>query len=395
MEIRSLPFIARPTPIRVGNLLRLIEEFLSTPSPLASSTGPLIVPHFSRIWRDAPNEAAPTLPQGPVGFPGRPVSALLVPSLSRGSSLVGSGGPAAQRSKSLSSSPRRQLLRRFGCRLGGPHRRTPRLGPLVSSSEDFLHQPGRASSSSVRPEGLRTPVGGPVGSSVLRQHHHSRLSSSFWRNVLFHSERHSKGDTPLGGESLCPSPAAIHHGLVQCHSGRSQSPQSGDRVGMDPSSAGSRSTGPQMASGDPSVCDLPDREASSVFLTGLRFAGSGNGCSSPTLGRSPSLCFSSDRHHKESSCQTEVLEELRVDSHRSVLASEGMVPGPSGTVIRRSHHTVRSKRSTKTAPFPPLPSNLPMLQLTAWRLSSDSPVRPASLLRWLDNLSSVEDCPHA
>ena len=43
-------------------------------------------------------------------------------------------------------------------------------------------------------------------------------------------------------------------------------------------------------------------------------------------------------------------------THRSVLASEGMVPGPSGTAIRRSHHTVRSKRSTKTAPLPPLPS---------------------------------------
>ena len=39
--------------------------------------------------------------------------------------------------------------------------------------------------------------------------------------------------------------------------------------------------------------------------------------------------------------------------------------------------------------------NLPMLRLTAWRLSSASPVRPAPLLRWLDNLSSVEDCPHA
>ena len=39
--------------------------------------------------------------------------------------------------------------------------------------------------------------------------------------------------------------------------------------------------------------------------------------------------------------------------------------------------------------------NLPMLQLTAWRLSSDLPVRPASLLRWLDNLSSIEDSPHA
>ena len=36
MEIQSLPFIARPTPVRVSNLLRLIEEFLSTPSPPTS-----------------------------------------------------------------------------------------------------------------------------------------------------------------------------------------------------------------------------------------------------------------------------------------------------------------------------------------------------------------------
>ena len=116
-----------------------------------------------------------------------------------------------------------------------------------------------------------------------------------------------------------------------------------------------RSPSPQMAGGDRSFCDVTDRKASSVFLTGLQFAGGGDGRSSPALGQSPSLCLSSDRHHKESSCQTEVLEELRVDSHRSVLASEGMVPGPSGTVVRCSHRTVKSKRS-KTAPLPPLPS---------------------------------------
>ena len=39
--------------------------------------------------------------------------------------------------------------------------------------------------------------------------------------------------------------------------------------------------------------------------------------------------------------------------------------------------------------------NLPMLRLTAWRLSSDSPSKPVSLLRWLDNSSSAEDCPPA
>ena len=39
--------------------------------------------------------------------------------------------------------------------------------------------------------------------------------------------------------------------------------------------------------------------------------------------------------------------------------------------------------------------NLPMLRLTAWRLSSGSLSKPVSLLRWLDNLSSVGDCPPA
>ena len=42
-------------------------------------------------------------------------------------------------------------------------------------------------------------------------------------------------------------------------------------------------------------------------------------------------------------------------AHSSVLASEGLVSRPSGTIIRRSHHTVRSKRSSKTAPLPPVP----------------------------------------
>ena len=72
---------------RVSNLLRLIEEFsvnpISSSIHLASFPGPLIVPYFSRTWRDVPNEAAPALPPGSMGFPWRPVSGLLVPSLSR------------------------------------------------------------------------------------------------------------------------------------------------------------------------------------------------------------------------------------------------------------------------------------------------------------------------
>ena len=58
--------------------------------------------------------------------------------------------------------------------------------------------------------------------------------------------------------------------------------------------------------------------------------------------------------------------------------------------------TLSSRRDLLRQPhFHRFHQNLPMLQLTAWRLSSDSPSRQVSLLRWLDSLSSVEDCPHA
>ena len=359
MEIRSLPFIARPTPVRVSNLLRLIGEFLSTPSPPASLWRRLLG-HLSsltllvsggmlrmRLLQLCLKDQWDFLDdQFQVSWSPLCREDLLwwarVAQLREGVSL---SLPAPDVSFFSDASDVG-----WGALVGEHH-----ASGLWSPHQKTLYQHERASSSSVRPAGLRTPVGGPVGSAVLRHHHHSRLSSSFRRDVLLHSERHGEGDTPLGGESPCPSPASIHHGLVQCHSGRSESPQSGDRVRMDLSSGGSRSPGPQMAGGDRSVCHLPNREASSVFLTGLRSAGSGDGRSSPTLGQSPGLCLSSDSHHKESSCQTEVLEELRVNSHSSVLASEGMVPGPSGTIVRRSHHTVKSKRSTKTAPLPPLP----------------------------------------
>ena len=329
---------------------------VSSGVPLASPSRPPVFSDSSRLWRDDQDEASPALPQGPVGLPGRPVPGLLVPSLSRGSSLVVEGGSAARGSESLySSSGHQLLLGRFRCRLGSPRRRTPCLGPLAPSSEGSLYQHERASSSSARPAGLRTPTCGNVGSSVLRQHHHSSLPSSFGRDVLCHSKRHSKGDSPLGGESPHSSSAPVHHGVVQCHRGRSQSPQSGDRVRVDPSPGSSRSAGPQMASSDRSLRDFTDGKASSVLLVSLRSAGSGDGCPSPVLGGSPSLRLSSDRHHKETASQTEVLEELRVNSHSSVLASEGLVPRSSGTIIRRSRHTVRSKRSSKTAPLPPVP----------------------------------------
>ena len=163
----------------------------------------------------------------------------------------------------------------------------------------------------------------------------------------------------------------------------------GDRVGLDPSPGGSRSTGPQMASGDPSFCALPDREATSVLLlaSDSRIAGT-DALLQPwddlLVYAFPPIVV------VRKVLVSEVLEELRLNSYRSVLASEGMIPGPSGTVIRRSNCTVGSNRSATTDPFPLLPSDLPVPQLTTWLLSSDSPVSPASLRQVIHNFPSFE-----
>ena len=76
VEIRSLPFMARPPP-----------DESATP---ATTRGVSVNPISSSV----PLASYPG-PQGPLGFPGQPVSGLLVPSLSRVSSLVDSSGPAA------------------------------------------------------------------------------------------------------------------------------------------------------------------------------------------------------------------------------------------------------------------------------------------------------------
>ena len=397
MEIRSLPFIARPTPVRVNNLLRLIEEFLSTPSPPALlwrrllghlSSLTLLVSggmirmrllqlclkdqwdflddQFQVSWSPLCREdllwwtrvarlregVSLSLPAPDVNF---------FSDVGWGS-LVGehhASGLWSPLQKTLSINMRELLAVQYGLK-AFEHLLVGLSVALFcdnTTTVAYLRRSGGTFSSTLNTTAREILLWAEshrvrllpqfiMGSSNVTADALSRPNQVIWSEWTLHQE--------VVDQLVHKWPAVIR-----------------------------------------SICNLPDREAPSVLLTGLRSSGSGNGCSSPALGRSPSLCLSSDRHHKESSSQTEVFEELRVDSHRSVLASEGMVPGPSGTVVRRSITMSGRKDLLRQPHFHRFHLNLPMLQLTAWRLSSDSPVRPVSLLRWLDSLFSVEDCPHA
>ena len=360
MEILSLPLIARPTPTRADKLIRLIEEFLSTSSP----------PAF--LWRRLLGHLSSLILLVPGGMIRMRLLQLCLKDQwdFLDDQFQVSWSPLCREDLLWWS---KQVRLREGVSLSLP---APDIsffsdasdvgwGALVGEHHaSGLWLPHQKALSINMRELLAVQLGLQafehliVGMSVALFCDNTATVAYLRRSggtLFVHPELHGKRGSSLGGEPTHSSPPPVHHGVVQRHRRRPESPESGDRVRMDPSPGGSGSAGPQVASCDRSFCDRLDSEASGLLLSSLGPTGSRDGRPSPTLGRPSSVRLSSDRHHKESSSQTEVIEELRVDSHSSVLASEGLVSRPSGTVIRRSHHTVRSKRSTKTAPLPPVP----------------------------------------
>ena len=124
MQILSVWFIAKPTETRVVNLLNIIEEFLSSPSPpsssLATSSGPPFVPYPSGEGGDAKNAITPASSQVQVELSRRLPSHSLGSSVPGGSSMVVPSDPTTGGSRSFPSSAGLELLlgrfrRRLGC----------------------------------------------------------------------------------------------------------------------------------------------------------------------------------------------------------------------------------------------------------------------------------------
>ena len=346
MEIQSLPFIARPTPARANNLIRLIEEFLSTPSP----------PAF--LWRRL------------LGH----LSSLI---------LLVSGGIIRMRLLQLCLKDQWDFLDdQFQVSWSPLCRedllwwsRVVQLREGVSLSLPALDISFFSDASDV---GWGAIVGEHHASGLWLPH--QKALSINMRELLAVQLGLQAFELLLVGMSValfCDNTTTVAY--LRRSGGTFSStlnatareillwaenrrirllPQfimGSSNVTADALSRPNQVIGSEWTLHQEVVDQLVHSKASSVLLSSLRSAGSGDGCPSPILGRSPSLRLSSDRHHKESASQTEVLEELRVDSHSSVLASEGLVPRSSGTIIRRSRHTVKSKRSSKTAPLPPIP----------------------------------------
>ena len=357
MQVQSVRFVAKPTGTRVENLLKIIEEFLSSPDPpsssLASSSGPPFVPYSSGKGWDVKDAISPDSPQFQLGLPRRIASHPLGSSVSGGSFMVVLGDSTTRGRRSFPPSARLELLLgRVRRRLGRHRKGKPSVRSLDSKPKGTLHQPQGDDGSAERPLRVQFSSQRQDDRSLLRQCHDSRLPQAIGRHEVSGPVPQSEGDSPVGRIHGDHATSPVYPGVSQHESGSSQSAQPGDRIGMDATPGGSPRSSPPVAGDHRPIRDLADSKAPSVLCSIVGTQGSGGRCIPPALGQPPGICLPSHSHNKESSSQTESLSELRSHSDRPLLASKGMVSRSTGTSIRHSNRTTQTSRSAATTAFP-------------------------------------------
>ena len=180
----------------------------------------------------------------------------------------------------------------------------------------------------------------------------------------------------------------VHPGVSQRESGSSQSAQPGDRIGVDTTPGGGPGS-PPVAGDHRPVRDFSDSKAPSVLCSSVGTQSSGGGCIPPALGQSSGVCLSSHSIIKR------VLLKLRASHNCDLTLIAPFWPQREWfpdllEFLSDIPIELPKRRDLLQQPhFHRFHENLPMLRLTAWRLSNDSQFRPASLLQWLANLPSV------
>ena len=158
---------------------------------------------------------------------------------------------------------------------------------------------------------------------------------------------------------------------------------------MDTTPGGSPGPSSPVAGNHRPVRDLADSKALSVLCSSVGTQGSGSRCIPPALGHLQAYAF------PPIAIIRRVTLNLRA-SHNCNLAliapfwpQREWFPDLLELLSDIPIELPKRRDLLRQPHFHRFHENLPMLRLTVWRLSSDSPVRQASLIQWLANLPSV------
>ena len=356
MQIQSVRFVAKPTETRVENLLRIIEEFLSSPGPPAA------------LWRR------------------------LLGHLSSLTLLV-KGGMLRMRSLQIRLRSRwdfrDELLRipwdplcqedllwwswAIQIREGVDHS-LPMPGlSFYSDASDVgwgaivgEHQmPGvwtpsqRELSINIRKmmavqNGLLEFSSLLRGKTIalLRQCHDSRLPQAIGRHEVSGPVPQSERDSPVGRIHGYHATSPVHPGVSQHESGSSQSAQPGDRIGMDATPGGGPRSSPPVAGDHRPVRDLAGSKTPSVLYSSVRTQSSGVDAFLQPWDNLQAYAFPPIAIIKRVLLKLRASHNCDLTLIATLLASKGMVSRSAGTSIRHSNRTTQTSRSAATTAFP-------------------------------------------
>ena len=250
----------------------------------------------------------------------------------------------------------RVMVRRLGRGLGGSLGRAGLFRPVGSGRRRALGQctgalGDRESSQVVCSTSRRFPSAG------LRRQFDSRVvSAEPRRDSFFFSELHRSEDSPLGGGSVSSDFPTVYYGETLCAGERSFLPKPDLGLRVDAEAGGLQGSVQEMAGVNRPVCNISKSQMFHIFFSLSQSQCSGDGCASSKLEWVAGVCLSSLVSHSGGFEEAPIVLWSSADHRSSILASEAVVSGSSGSGGRRPGCSSTVQRPSASAPLPPVSS---------------------------------------
>ena len=269
-------------------------------------------------WGSPPHEVTPADSSASVGSDRSVSAGRVVAGNPRRSFLV--ARPRSLRARRFSGAGVPSARVMVGRGLGGSLGRAVRFRPVGSGRRRALDQCTGALGDRECSQVVCSTSRRFLSDGLRRQIDSRVVSAEPRRDSFFFSELHRSEDSPLGGGSVCGDFPLVYYGETQCASGRFFSPKPDLGLRVDAEAGGLQGFMQEVAGVNRPVCNVLDHRCS--------------------------LYFSPYHNHNGGS----------TDHRGSILASEAMVSGSSGSGGRRPSRSSTVQGPSASAPLPPVSS---------------------------------------
>ena len=233
--------------------------------------------------------------------------------------------------------------------LGGNVRGQTNLRNVVSERTERPYQRSRAEGHLLRSEGAGGPSKGSESVRLCRQHDSSSLHQEAGGNEIMEAVQAGGGAASMDRGKGDHSSSKVHRREEKQGSRypESEGPDNSNRMDTQQPSV-PKHLETLGTSSDRCIRNFPDDKATLLFLPSPRPERSGSRCPTTELGQQRSLRIPSLLCDQESDQQGFNFPELQTDIDSPMVATEGVVPGPSGTSRGHSKKSP-SKKGPPTA----------------------------------------------